>query len=141
MAPADHCLCILIPRQTILQVLLGLCAGLLYGQARGLLADPRAKDLVRRVVDSLGASCGQRFITQAGETAGLLLRQLERLGPDMQASIGLNAAQLQADIRSTLIGVFNTRVDACAPLLSLKLTGRSSCACKRCELECRKSCI
>ena len=70
---------------------------------------------MRRVVDALGCNGGQRFITQAGETAGLLLRQLERLGPDTQSSLGFTAAQLQADMRSILVGVFNTRVDAYAP--------------------------
>lgn len=95
------------------------CAGLLYGQARGLLADPRAKDLVRRIVDALGMNGGQRFITQAGETAGLLLRQLDRMGPDTEASLGLSAAGLQADMHSILIGVFNTRVDSCVLSFSI----------------------
>lgn len=41
------------------------CAGLLYGQARAVLAGPRGKELARRAVDALGANGGQRFVTQA----------------------------------------------------------------------------
>ena len=45
-------------------------AGLLYSQARALLALPRAEVLVRCIVGALAINGGQRFAAQAGETAG-----------------------------------------------------------------------
>ena len=45
-------------------------AGLLYSQARALLAPPRAQVLVRCIISALAINGGQRFAAQAGETAG-----------------------------------------------------------------------
>ena len=42
----------------------------MYSDTRGLMADPAAKDLIRRLVEALGVNGGQRYVTQAGETAG-----------------------------------------------------------------------
>lgn len=45
-------------------------AGLLYSQARALLALPCAQKLVRCIVGALAINGGLRFAAQAGETAG-----------------------------------------------------------------------
>jgi hypothetical protein len=71
--------------------------------------------MVKQAVDALGLNGGQRFVTQAGETAGLLLRQVGRLGQDAQHNLALTPDQLQADVRAVLIGVFNSRPDGCEP--------------------------
>ena len=49
---------------------MALHAGLLYSQARALLALPRAEVLVRRIIGALATNGGQRFAAQVGETAG-----------------------------------------------------------------------
>lgn len=45
-------------------------AGLLYSQAKALLALPHAHVLVQRIIGALAINGGQRFAAQAGETAG-----------------------------------------------------------------------
>ncbi len=79
-----------------------------------MLTGARTPDVVRHVVAALEAVGGQRFVTQAGETAGLLLRQAVRLGQDGRAAAGLDPVQIQTDMRCMLIGVFNKRPDWCA---------------------------
>lgn len=49
---------------------MALHAGLLYSQARALLALPRAQLLVQRIIGALAINGGQRFAAQVGETAG-----------------------------------------------------------------------
>ena len=49
---------------------MALHAGLLYSQARALLALPRAQELVQRIIGALAINGGQRFAAQVGETAG-----------------------------------------------------------------------
>lgn len=49
---------------------MALLAGLLYSQARALLAMPRAQVLVQRIIGALAVNGGQRFAAQVGETAG-----------------------------------------------------------------------
>ena len=46
-------------------------AGLLYSQAKALLALPHAHVLVQRIIGALAINGGQRFAAQAGETAGM----------------------------------------------------------------------
>ena len=45
-------------------------AGLLYSQAKALLSLPSASELAHRIINALAMHGGQRFASQAGETAG-----------------------------------------------------------------------
>ena len=45
-------------------------AGLLYSQAKALLSLPGASELAHRTINALAMNGGQRFASQAGETAG-----------------------------------------------------------------------
>ena len=47
------------------------CAGLLYAQAKALLRLPSASELAHRIINALAMHGGQRFASQAGETAGV----------------------------------------------------------------------
>ena len=62
-------------------------AGLLYSQAKALLGLPSASELAHRIINALAMHSGQRFASQAGETAGVpddLSRSQSVLGSEPQ---------------------------------------------------------
>lgn len=62
-------------------------AGLLYSQAKALLSLPSTSELAHRIINALAMHGGQRFASQAGETAGVpddLSRSQSVLGSEPQ---------------------------------------------------------
>ena len=97
-------------------------AGLLYSQAKALLSLPSASELAHRIINALAMHGGQRFASQAGETAGVpddLSRSQSVLGSEpqcrgAQSSINGSAAYLAAKQLSILECIHRSPAEAAA---------------------------
>ena len=97
-------------------------AGLLYSQAKAPLGLPSASELAHRIINALAMHGGQRFASQAGETAGgpqPLSHPYLVLGSDpqcreVQSSYQGSAAYLAASQLSILECVHRSAAEAAA---------------------------
>ena len=85
-------------------------AGVAYGRLKDLRADPNAKLLMKRVVASLDSS-SSTVAQQAGETLGVLLAQLKKLGAAADSAGNESPAPslpgLQKEVKEVLQSMMN----------------------------------
>ncbi|KAK9826371.1 hypothetical protein WJX81_003941, partial [Elliptochloris bilobata] len=78
-------------------------AGLLYGRAEAVLAQPEVGAMVREVLRLLTSQSTLSDIQEAGVAAGILLRQLKAAGPTAEAGKGNTLAALTERVRDKLV--------------------------------------